>query len=181
MLFRKETEEEIVVLSEPKVEKGWPEVIARGHIAEILEIVGMDSFVVLIVSFLAFTYYVLFLSRKAKNGVPPEWPFVGMLPSLFIHFNDLYDSISRILIGCGGTFIVKGLPQPTVLTSDPANVEYILTTKFSSFQKGPSFRSAFTDVFGDGMFNVDGELWIQQRKASVVEVVFNYANYYDCY
>uniref|UniRef100_A0A0G7ZNY5 Cytochrome P450 CYP86N2v2 n=1 Tax=Picea glauca TaxID=3330 RepID=A0A0G7ZNY5_PICGL len=133
------------------------------------EIVGMDIFVVFIV-ILAFTYYVLFLSRKAKNGVPPEWPFVGMLPSLFIHFNDLYDTISRILIECGGTFIVKGLPQPTVLTSDPTNVEYILTTKFSSFPKGPGFRSAFTDLFGDGLFNVDGEPWIQQRKASVVQL-----------
>eukprot|EP00253_Pinus_taeda_P005330 PITA_05330 len=130
----------------------------------------MDISVVLIVGFLAFTYYLLFLDSKAKNGIPPEWPFLGILPSLFIHFNHLYDWISQILIGCGGTFIAEGLPQTTVLTSNPANVEYILTTKFSSFPKGPAFRRAFTDVFGDGMFNVDGEVWIHQRKACVVEI-----------
>jgi hypothetical protein len=32
--FGKKPEEEIVVLSEPEVAKGWPEVIAHGHIVE---------------------------------------------------------------------------------------------------------------------------------------------------
>ena len=69
---------------------------AIGGILEmLLENPRMDIFVFLIVSLLAFSYYVLFLKGGAKNVAPPDWPFVGMLPFLFIHFNHLYDSISE--------------------------------------------------------------------------------------
>ena len=76
-----------------------------------------------------------------------------MVSSLFIHviLNDTYDWISRILNKCGGTLVFKGPNDKwfTVVTTDPANVEYVLKTKYASFPKGPTFRSAFRDFLGE--------------------------------
>eukprot|EP01018_Ginkgo_biloba_P027841 Gb_41154 [translate_table: standard] len=112
----------------------------------------------------------VFFNGKAK-GVPLQWPLVGMLPSLFFHINAIYDWQTRTLIRCGGTYIFKGPSNlwSAVFTSDPANVEYILKTRFSSFPKGRIFTNVFRDLLGYGIFNADGELWTQQRRAAVGE------------
>lgn len=115
----------------------------------------------------------LFFINRRRWGFPIEWPIIGMLPSLFIHLilNDTYDWLSRTLNKCGGTFVFRGPNDnwSAVITSDPANVEYILKTKFSSFPKGPIFRRAFRDFLGDGILNADGHFWALQRKTAVSE------------
>lgn len=115
----------------------------------------------------------LFFINRRRQGFPIHWPIVGMAPSLFIHLilNDTYDWLSRILNKCGGTLVFRGPNDKwsAVVTSDPANVEYILKTKFSSFPKGPTFTRAFRDFLGDGILNADGHLWALQRKTAVSE------------
>nr|GMD12617.1 cytochrome P450 94C1-like [Ipomoea batatas]GMD16051.1 cytochrome P450 94C1-like [Ipomoea batatas] len=51
-----------------------------------------------------------------------------------------------------------------VITANPANVEYMLTTKFENFPKGKQFASILGDLLGRGIFAVDGDLWKFQRK-----------------
>ncbi|KAK4439574.1 Alkane hydroxylase MAH1 [Sesamum alatum] len=51
-----------------------------------------------------------------------------------------------------------------MITSDPANVHYILTKNFPNFSKGPEFKEIF-DIFGDGIFGAEYESWESQRKA----------------
>eukprot|EP01129_Flabellula_baltica_P008599 TRINITY_DN342_c0_g2_i1.p1 TRINITY_DN342_c0_g2~~TRINITY_DN342_c0_g2_i1.p1 ORF type:complete len:542 (+),score=102.65 TRINITY_DN342_c0_g2_i1:169-1626(+) len=56
---------------------------------------------------------------------------------------------------------------PIVLVTNPEDVEYILKTNIDNFQKGPQFRSAFQDLLGDGIFNMDhNDLWKVQRKTA---------------
>ncbi|KAL0287379.1 UNVERIFIED_CONTAM: cytochrome [Sesamum angustifolium] len=78
------------------------------------------------------------LRQKSRQGLP-NWPVLGMLPSLMLALRgDMYEWISEVLNRQNGTFTFKG-PWFTnlncVVTSDPRNLEYLLKTKFSNFRK----------------------------------------------
>lgn len=69
--------------------------------------------------------------------------------------------------------------QYFLLTTDPGNIKVVLSTKFNNFEKGNSdhgttfnrafidsppllgffFRESVASVFGESVFNVDGELY----------------------
>ncbi|KAK4788042.1 hypothetical protein SAY86_019361 [Trapa natans] len=53
-----------------------------------------------------------------------------------------------------------------VFTGNPATVEHILKTHFSSYGKGDAFHISFEDVLGDGIFNIDGHSWKFQRQVA---------------
>lgn len=55
------------------------------------------------------------------------------------------------------------------MTANPANVEFMLKTKFDSFPKGERFISLLEDFLGRGIFNSDGEMWWKQRKTASYE------------
>uniref|UniRef100_A0A1J3H1D4 Cytochrome P450 94B3 n=1 Tax=Noccaea caerulescens TaxID=107243 RepID=A0A1J3H1D4_NOCCA len=55
------------------------------------------------------------------------------------------------------------------MTANPANVEYMLKTKFESFPKGERFISILEDFLGRGIFNSDGDMWWKQRKTASYE------------
>ncbi|XP_047965269.1 cytochrome P450 94C1-like [Salvia hispanica] len=57
-----------------------------------------------------------------------------------------------------------------VITANPANVEYILQTKFHNFPKGKPFSSILADFLGRGIFNADGDTWRFQRKMAGLEL-----------
>ncbi|WOL12673.1 hypothetical protein Cni_G21440 [Canna indica] len=50
------------------------------------------------------------------------------------------------------------------ITANPANVEYMLKTRFDNFPKGKPFSAILGDLLGHGIFNVDGDEWRFQRK-----------------
>ena len=52
------------------------------------------------------------------------------------------------------------------MTTNPAQVEYILKTRFENFPKGEYIYDILHDLFGDGIFAVDGEKWTAQRKTA---------------
>ncbi|KAF7807236.1 cytochrome P450 94B3-like [Senna tora] len=63
------------------------------------------------------------------------------------------------------TIVVSRLgARRTVVTANPSNVEFILKTNFHNFPKGRPFTEILGDLLGCGIFNVDGELWSEQRK-----------------
>jgi len=65
----------------------------------------------------------------------------------------------------GDTFSLQMTGKPEfVFTTNPENVEHILKTKFTNYEKGPFFHSIFQDLLGNGIFNADGEDWKPQRK-----------------
>ncbi|XP_051144159.1 cytochrome P450 86B1-like [Andrographis paniculata] len=112
------------------------------------------------------------LRQKNRQGLP-NWPLVGMLPSLFLGLqSNIYEWISNILCRQNGTFTFKGpwfSNLNCVVTSDPRNLEYLLKTRFSNFPKGEYFRDTVRDLLGDGIFSADDDIWHRQRKTASLE------------
>ncbi|KAG1355232.1 cytochrome P450 86B1 [Cocos nucifera] len=112
------------------------------------------------------------LQQTKRQGLA-VWPVVGMLPSLLLALrHDMYEWITSVLDGMGGTFTFHG-PWLTnlqcIVTADPRNLEYLLKTKFSNFPKGKYFQSTVRDLLGDGIFGADDEVWHRQRKIASLE------------
>ncbi|OTA91869.1 hypothetical protein M434DRAFT_12745 [Hypoxylon sp. CO27-5] len=60
---------------------------------------------------------------------------------------------------------VPTLP-PGVVINDPKNLDYVFKNE-GVFSKGDLFKRLSWDLFGNGIINVDGELWRAQRKAGL--------------
>ncbi|KAJ3691779.1 hypothetical protein LUZ61_020943 [Rhynchospora tenuis] len=104
------------------------------------------------------TYFVFPLS--------PNWPLVGMLPSLLANADRVHDWMAEILKLKNGNFYLRGpwLSDMTLFfTADPANVHHIFTQNFQNYPKGEEFAEIF-EVLGHGVFNTDGQLWRFQRE-----------------
>lgn len=113
------------------------------------------------------------LRQKRRRGLP-EWPFLGMLPSLAaaVRSDSVYEWISEALRSRGGTFRFRGpwlSSLNCVITADPRNLEHLLKSRFSNFPKGPYFRDTVNDLLGAGIFAADGDAWRQQRKTASIE------------
>ncbi|KAM6549748.1 hypothetical protein CsatB_021424 [Cannabis sativa] len=105
---------------------------------------------------------------RDRNAVLMAWPVVGMLPKLLLNASNVHDFATEILRKSGGTFVFKGPSWFTtdldfIITCDPSNLQHILNSNFSNYPKGEEFRQVF-DVLGDGILNVDSDLWRLQRK-----------------
>ncbi|MCD7455366.1 hypothetical protein HAX54_027982 [Datura stramonium] len=74
--------------------------------------------------------------------------------------------------------LLRNLPSQTIrihvldniITANPRNVEYMLKTNFLNYPKGKPFSMILGDLLGDGIFNVDGDLWMFQRKMASLEL-----------
>ncbi|KAL0443151.1 UNVERIFIED_CONTAM: Alkane hydroxylase MAH1 [Sesamum latifolium] len=89
-----------------------------------------------------------------------------MTPALLKNIGRLHQFTTEMLEQSGGTGWFKGpwfTNMDMMITSDPANVHYILNKNFPNFSKGPEFKKIF-DVFGDGIFAAEHESWESQRK-----------------
>ncbi|CAI0457840.1 unnamed protein product [Linum tenue] len=90
-----------------------------------------------------------------------------MLPSLICHASDFHDRyLTATLRRHGGTVELKGpwfSGMDSIVTSDPANVRHIQSGNFGNYPKGPVMKEVF-EPFGDGIFTVDFESWVLQRK-----------------
>ncbi|CBI40252.3 unnamed protein product, partial [Vitis vinifera] len=56
------------------------------------------------------------------------------------------------------------------ITANPDNVEYMLKTRFDNYPKGKPFSTILGDLLGKGIFNVDGDSWVFQRKMASLEL-----------
>lgn len=54
-------------------------------------------------------------------------------------------------------------------TTDIRNIEHVLKTNFDKYTKGKYNQDILTDLFGKGIFTVDGDKWRQQRKLASFE------------
>ena len=75
---------------------------------------------------------------KEDEAGPSIWPVMGMLPSLFLHVNDIYDWVAQVLTDCGRTLEFKPSWMENIfsfVTTYSKSIEYILKTKFRSFPK----------------------------------------------
>ncbi|CAN8272765.1 unnamed protein product [Cochlearia groenlandica] len=113
--------------------------------------------------FIGFLYH-----KKTQKSLLTNWPVLGMLPGLLLHINNIYDFNTGVLKASNMTHFFKGpwLTGTDILsTVDPVNIHYILCSNFVNYPKGKEFKEIF-EVLGDGIFNVDSELWEDMRSSS---------------
>ncbi|KAG6468819.1 cytochrome P450 94C1-like [Zingiber officinale] len=80
-----------------------------------------------------------------------------------VEFDNLSDWYAHLLQKSPtGTIRIHVLGK--TVTANPANVEYMLRTRFDNFPKGKPFTAILGDLLGQGIFNVDGDAWRLQRK-----------------
>lgn len=123
--------------------------------------------------FLAILSVLLALWRRRRRrprcpGVAGHW-LLGNLPDTYraaMRYEHL-DRLEEFHESHGPTVCVDFPCKPWWLdTIDPRNVEYILKTNFTNFEKGSVVQSALSELLGNGIFNVDGPLWYAQRKTA---------------
>ncbi|XP_058760846.1 alkane hydroxylase MAH1-like [Vicia villosa] len=126
----------------------------------------MDLFeyITLFVVILFIIFY--YIWKCNKNVVIPNWPIIGMLPSVLHNQSHIHDFATSVLKHHGGTFHFKG-PWFTnsanfIFTSDPMNVHHITSKKFNNYGKGSDFHEIF-EILGVGIFNLDSNEWRQER------------------
>jgi cytochrome P450 len=64
----------------------------------------------------------------------------------------------------GPVFKYNLLGFEIAIAGDPESAEHMLKTKFHNYIKGPLLHDLLSDLLGDGIFAVDGDLWHSQRK-----------------
>ncbi|CAI9763136.1 unnamed protein product [Fraxinus pennsylvanica] len=96
---------------------------------------------------------------------------IGCMISFYKNRHRLLDWYTDLLsVAPTQTITVSRLgARRAIVTANPKNVEYILKTNFCNFPKGKPFQEILEDFLGNGIFNVDGDLWYNQRKLASQE------------
>ncbi|XP_020597893.1 cytochrome P450 704C1-like [Phalaenopsis equestris] len=105
------------------------------------------------------------LSRKAKKRYHP---IAGTIFQKFLNFKRLHDYLTDVSRKYK-TFRLYAPFHNLIYTTDPAIVEHILKTNFKNYGKGQINYENLKELFGDGIFRVDGEKWHHQRKLATSE------------
>ena len=128
----------------------------------IIDYMGCFEIILLTISFVFFFWY----SFHEENGLPTNWPLVGMLPALLKNHSRIHDFFIELMEKTQLSFLGKGpwfTNMKLLATADPANVHHILSKNFGNYPKGSKFKEIF-DFLGDGIFNADSEMWQHHRK-----------------
>ncbi|KAK4780770.1 hypothetical protein SAY87_016876 [Trapa incisa] len=113
------------------------------------------------------------VEKLRSKGRPMVWPVFGILPTVPLRQDAVYDWSTESLIRSGGTFPYRGVwfgGSYGIVTCESANIEYMLKTRFENYPKGEYYRERFRDLLGDGIFNVDSHQWKQQRRLATSEM-----------
>ncbi|XP_009393311.2 cytochrome P450 704C1 isoform X2 [Musa acuminata AAA Group] len=111
--------------------------------------------------------FIVFYAKESIQGSNRP-PIAGTIFHLLIHFNALFD-FQTAVARRHKTFRLIAPSHSDIYTADPANVEHVLKTNFSKYSKGQGNYTVMRDLFGDGIFAVDGEKWRHQRKLASFE------------
>ncbi|KAH0731217.1 hypothetical protein KY290_002245 [Solanum tuberosum] len=112
---------------------------------------------------LVFCVFLVHLLTRKLHGKKRYHPIGGTIFNQLINFHRLHHYMTD-LAGKYKTYRLISPFRNKIYTSDPANVEYILKTNIDNYGKGWYNYSILKDLFGDGIFAVDGDKWREQRK-----------------
>jgi cytochrome P450 len=106
---------------------------------------------------------------KGKSiGNPKYAPVKGTMFNLLFNFNKMHDYQTQM----AKTHPTLRLLTPycsNLYTIDVRNIEHILKTNFDKYSKGIHNQDIMIDLFGEGIFVVDGDKWKLQRKVASYE------------
>ncbi|KAK8495491.1 hypothetical protein V6N12_032770, partial [Hibiscus sabdariffa] len=95
-------------------------------------------------------------------------PAEGTIFGQLFYLDYLYDYQTQVAKRLH-TYRLIGLTHSEISTTDTRNVEHILKTSFTKYAKGKHLHENVSDLWGDGIFAVDGDKWRQQRKLASYE------------
>ncbi|KAL5539957.1 hypothetical protein UlMin_043880 [Ulmus minor] len=134
----------------------------------ILFIISPFISISLISLFLTLFFLILRIFANKSINNPKYPPVKGTVLNLLFHYTKLYDYLTTIATE-HSTFRILAPAQSYVYTTDTRNIEHVLKTKFDKYSKGENNKDFMSDLFGEGIFVVDGEKWRQQRKLASLE------------
>ncbi|GAB4844396.1 hypothetical protein Ancab_037760 [Ancistrocladus abbreviatus] len=108
----------------------------------------------------------IFTEKSINNPNYP--PINGTVFHQLLYFDRLYDYQTEVARK-HPTFRLLAPDQSEIFTADVRNVEHILRSSFDKYSKGKYNRDIVSDLFGEGIFAVNGEKWRQQRKLASFE------------
>ncbi|OUZ99486.1 Cytochrome P450 [Macleaya cordata] len=121
--------------------------------------------ILLVISFCSLVL-IIFTGKSLRNHQYP--PVLGTVFDQLFYFNRLYDYQTDAARKYR-TFRLLAPSQSELYTTDPQNIEHILKTNFENYSKGEYNQVITGDLFGHGIFAVDGDMWRQQRKLASFE------------
>ncbi|KAJ9556354.1 hypothetical protein OSB04_010968 [Centaurea solstitialis] len=118
------------------------------------------------------------LHRKV-NKKPKLPPILGTVFGQLFYFNKLHDYFANFALKYP-TFRLLAPDQSELYTTDARNIEHVLKTNFENYSKGEDNKEIVTDLFGEGIFAVDGGKWKQQRKLASFEFSTRVLREFSC-
>ncbi|GJN19955.1 hypothetical protein PR202_gb07275 [Eleusine coracana subsp. coracana] len=129
---------------------------------------GWTSFMALAVAGLALlaicSFYLLVISSRRGGKQRRNAPVVGTVFHQLYYVRRLHDYHTDLSRKHKTFQLLAPASHRQIYTCNPAVVEHILRTNFANYGKGPFNYENMRDLFGDGIFAVDGDKWRQQRK-----------------
>jgi len=117
----------------------------------------------LLAIFLAILALILKIYSGKSIGNPSYPPVDGTVFHQLFYFSTLYDHQTEVAWK-HPTFRLLAPDQSEFYSTDVRNIEHILKTKLDKYVKGEYMMDIIRDLFGEGIFAVDGDKWRQQRK-----------------
>ncbi|EEF35338.1 cytochrome P450, putative [Ricinus communis] len=119
------------------------------------------------VSVISFFFFCTTSHPRTRTPSPESYPLIGNLPGFLRNRHRFHDWVTDMLVNTpSSTLQVNSFLNISrgICTANPVNVEHLLVTNFSNYVKGSRFLNVLYELLGHGIFNVDGHLWIMQRK-----------------
>ncbi|KAL5571495.1 hypothetical protein UlMin_021092 [Ulmus minor] len=120
--------------------------------------------------FLFLTFSLLMIRIfTGKSITNPEYPPIkGTVFNQIFYYKEIFD-YHTMLAFKNSTFRLLAVTHSQIFTTDSKNIEHIAKTKFDKYSKGEYNVDLVSDLFGQGIFAVDGAKWRQQRKLASFE------------
>jgi len=149
-----------------------PSRITDGHSKPALVVYALAGAIVL-----RNIYTYCFRSPRRTVAAKVDWllkdvPIIGCLPLFGVLISEVLkakhlDFAAGIHEKFGKTFCSHTYLGPWwIMTTNPKNVEYMLSGNFKNYPKGSFMTDKLGDLLGHGIFNADGQNWLHQRKTA---------------
>ncbi|KAL5565865.1 hypothetical protein UlMin_029029 [Ulmus minor] len=124
--------------------------------------------------FLSILISILFLSSSKSHQpntapCPQSYPLIGNLPGFLLNRHRFHDWVAEMLSQTpSSTLRVSTFLNLSngVCTANPLNVQHLLLSNFPNYVKSSRYQENLGELLGNGIFNVDGDLWTLQRKVA---------------
>eukprot|EP01025_Chloroclados_australasicus_P009565 TRINITY_DN13656_c0_g1_i3.p2 TRINITY_DN13656_c0_g1~~TRINITY_DN13656_c0_g1_i3.p2 ORF type:complete len:516 (+),score=21.06 TRINITY_DN13656_c0_g1_i3:24-1550(+) len=104
-----------------------------------------------------------FYKYKIAKG-PFKIPFLSNTFHLLLYGNKRFENLQLVQEKFGDVFNIDVLGTFGVWICNPADIKHILVTNFANYEKGKKLAEPLLELFGQGIFVVDGDKWKITRK-----------------